>query len=442
MNSFRIKCKKRKLNCSQAVVPDQKKLDSFLEEAVELLPSSRMPTFVREDGSIDEVFLRGVIPQLLQTQIRNQGSPGLPYTNARHTNKALVSSFLPLLVDLVVDRTKKLSSSRPLPESVGDRMVQNYQDPIHLFPKSEWHPLRKKGVWRLIFALSCVDCVVQRLLFSGDCNARKYTYKTIPAQSGMGLDDDSLVEFFESIARVSKFKGLVSCDVSGWDWSVQLFEQIWAFKLRMRLMNVPTESPFWWCCFHQLECMLKAPMVVSGRVYIHECPGIQPSGQFITTSSNSMMRWLAARCAGCVWAKTNGDDCISDDGGLSRDDLVARYQALGHSLREVIFADGDFSFCSQVFTYTETEMRLSIANPGKMLYNFFSQREITVLLVDALKYELRNETEVWLRVADFLSTHIRSGLIVMKPKELVRFDSYERQILKSVQNFTHKRLSL
>lgn len=255
------------------------------------------------------------------------------------------------LQELVFARLKRLSEftfQGPI-QAIEDGLC----DPVRLFVKPEPHKREKirNKRFRLIASISIVDQLVARMLFRLQNERELELHMRIPSKPGLGFTKDSQVlSFVENLACLASTtpesliedwaEYVVPTDCSGFDWSVQAWMLEDELEVRNRLTQGITPQlrkmrKEW------LNCLLQSVFCLSNGLLIAQTePGIQKSGSFNTSSSNSRVRYMASLYAGAPWCVTMGDDALE---GVGTD--LARYEALGLKCER---AD-DFDFCSHLF---------------------------------------------------------------------------------------------
>jgi len=219
-------------------------------------------------------------------------------------------------------------------------------DPIRVFVKNEPHSLSKcrEGRWRLIMSVSIVDQLVERVL-CGEMNEWEIAnFERLPAKPGMGFSDDLVELVGDNLQALSDVGVLSSSDVSGWDWSVS-GEQLRADALRrIRFFGVAMDHPYAVILLNRVTCLGRSVVSFSdGTLVAQRVDGVQKSGSYNTSSTNSWIRAFVAEAAGASSAITMGDDCV--DSGCSAD-LVSR---MGHPVKEYAVVDAaDPAWVSEV----------------------------------------------------------------------------------------------
>jgi hypothetical protein len=306
----------------------------------------------------------------------------------------------------VVRRVLNLAGeTEPKDRTASYHVSMGLADPVRLFVKSELHSLEKisEGRMRLIASVSLVDQLVERLLCGAQNNAEIARWEDIPSKPGMGLDDlglDSLRRQTEAMASP------LATDMSGFDWSVPQ----WLLELdataRVRLSGARPGGPYERALRARVAALGRSLLVLSdGTLFAQVWPGVQKSGSYNTSSTNSRMRvalgYLAKRIAGGgvvrqVNVMAAGDDCIEDTAGVEASSLLGAYGTLGFDVK----ASPVLDFCSYVFG----DNGYSRPRRGKIAASLFVKAPIDdamrEVLLCALRYDLRHEPAFLERALD------------------------------------------
>lgn len=297
---------------------------------------------------------------------------GLPYKVLKmQTHRDMVEDpdYLPLLTRLVWNRLSKMSQAKFEDMSPEQLVREGLCDPIRLFIKGEPHKQSKldEGRYRLIMSVSLVDQLVARVLFQSQNKREISLWRDIPSKPGFGLSTDS--EAKEFIRTLSKVVGcppqtlihewkdkVVPTDCSGFDWSVADWMLEDDMEVRNRLtFNCNELTRRLRACW--LKCITNSVLCTSdGTLYAQIHPGVQKSGSYNTSSSNSRIRVMAAYHCGAKWAIAMGDDALESP----ETDLDA-YKKLGFKVE----VSSQLEFCSHVFEQEDLARPLNVA---KTLY--------------------------------------------------------------------------
>lgn len=277
--------------------------------------------------------------------------------------------LLPVLAQLTFDRLQKMSKVS-FEDLTSEQLVQaGLCDPIRLFVKGEPHKQAKldEGRYRLIMSVSLVDQLVARVLFQNQNRTEIALWRAIPSKPGFGLSTDEQVsEFFACLSRdvgctpehlASNWRDyIVPTDCSGFDWSVS----DWLLEDEMEVRNRLTRNINGLClrlrsCW--LRCIANSVLCLSdGSLLAQRVPGVQKSGSYNTSSSNSRIRVMAAYHCGASWAMAMGDDALE-----SRDSDLTLYKQIGFKVE----LSEQLEFCSHVFKSPTLAIPV---NANKMLY--------------------------------------------------------------------------
>lgn len=346
------------------------------------------------------------------------------------TNADLVGQHRQLLVDLAAHRLFLLWNT-PLEEiraRSAEQLVQDgFCDEVRVFVKNDLHSLEKlaQGRVRLISSVSVVDQIVERVLNGAQNNREIEQWGSLRSKPGMGLHDEALHSLADQIGRLTRRgrvrrgrgrtfekRGARSSDVSAFDWSVDQ----WALELDARIRATLTGCG---ADMHlkRARCLGLAVFVFSdGIVWQQLTPGIQKSGSYLTSSTNSRIRAMLARLVGrrqaIKYDKQNaedgevmamGDDCIETAPwiapGLSieeeAEEIRECYASLGYTLKD--WSDS-LEFCSYSFRLDGPSAVFAPVRWHKMLATTLATRprdlEHKQSLLVALKWNLRH-TDLW-----------------------------------------------
>lgn len=279
---------------------------------------------------------------------------------AARSKGEVLKMFGGAIVSLAVKRIEALMDT-PYAEvqnmSVQELLEKGLMDPVRLFVKNEPHSQAKlaEGKYRLISSVSLVDEIVERVLNGGLNGVEIANWDRIWSKSGMGHDDDKMKILFASLEG----HRLASTDMSNWDWGCSGLELGIDALLRGEALKFP--EPWRNALLNRARALAVSPLVLSnGHVYVPLMPGIQKSGSYNTSSSNSRIRVLCAFAIGASYCAAMGDDSVE----TPVDDAVAKYAQLGHKCKEYTVYPVGFEFCSHRH---ETWKGVPV-NPGKSLH--------------------------------------------------------------------------
>lgn len=277
--------------------------------------------------------------------LKPDASPGFPLAYKYKTNKAALEALGDeYFVELTMARLHAIKDAPrcAFDEWTPSQLVDNFLcDPIRVFVKSEVHSSQKieEGRMRLIMSVSVIDQMVERVLDSDLNGAEKDVWETIHSKPGMGLHDSGLSSLEQQFLG---FADPAGTDARGWDMGVQQW-QLDADADR-RAMQAGLEGND--TMYHRRARLLGFAVLVlsGGKVYEQVVRGIQKSGAYTTSSSNSGMRVL---CCALVTPReypmgvcAMGDDCVEDIGWIppdvdALDYLADAYRKVDVNIKEV-----------------------------------------------------------------------------------------------------------
>lgn len=285
--------------------------------------------------------IESVISHFLTEEVNQHASPGIPYAHFGKTNKIVLASHRELIVRLVKDRLRRLATEDCLDLSAEERVQQGFCDPVRLFVKDEPHShdkIKTKRL-RLIMSISLVDQLVERVLNYRLNQSELASWQHIPSKGG-----SSMSKFADRMHVADWMRGrdLAEGDISGFDWSVKAWEL--RFDADLRIALSPGAGVFWKVALLQrVDCLSLSVFSLSdGTMIAQRVKGIQKSGSYNTTSTNSHIRVMLAHLAGAEEAIALGDDGLEDYSPQA----VSIYESLGHLLKMYERKRDRASFCS------------------------------------------------------------------------------------------------
>lgn len=284
-------------------------------------------------------------------------SPGYPWMRLFRTNQEMVDTLgREVLAAAALRRVEQLSCTQTFESSQGlhgPGVMQSIQsglaDPIRVFVKNELHSSEKvkQGRMRVICSVSVIDQLVERLLFTAQNKAELSVYACIPSKPGLGLHDEGL-EILKQDLQAFDFP--VETDVSGFDWSVKGYMLAMDADMRVRLADQPTLE--WTAAVYARFAQLSRALFVfsDGRAISQIRPGLQKSGSYNTSSTNSRMRILLAYLVGSTRAIAMGDDCVEEYASGAAENY-ARLGLLIKAYERTSLHEG-IEFCSTLFSHS------------------------------------------------------------------------------------------
>ena len=349
-----------------------------MQETIKDYPKSEVPYWCNTN-KIEIMFdrlLKVDWSNLIDLCINEDASPGVPWTHFAKTNEEFKNRYFNEIVGCTINRIVNLVLFTA-PESHYSLFSKDYYlspehlvsaelcDPIRLFVKQEPHSLEKiaQGRYRLISSVSLIDQLVERLLFTPQNKIEIDTWTTCPSKPGMGLAlDEDLVKLYYSLSHIPE---PCNADISGWDWSVAAWELLADCKMRVDLNN-GSNTLFARIAWNRTLCLANALFATSdGTLYKTYVPGIQKSGSFNTSSTNSRLRVLNAKLIGSQQVVAMGDDSVESFVPNAKE----KYLKLGKILKMYDRCNETFEFCSTFFS----KDAIYPVNWDKMLFRFLNQ---------------------------------------------------------------------
>jgi hypothetical protein len=296
-----------------------------------------------------------------------------------------------VVIEMAMTRILLLLRAESIESMTAEEVLRAWLvDALRIFGKKEPHEARKlvRGGVRLIFGVSFIDNLIARFLHRSRKAEWKRRWPHIPAKPGLGMEDYHAVALLDGLKLP---EDVVTCDVSGWDWTIQEWDYYNLIELckrgacgtmfaRAQYKKLVSATYLVWA---------RAPLMTSAGHLIDTGPGVWASGFYTTSMDNSANRCfnhaIVARRAGVEPAIiANGDDSAERPLPPGQDPM-SHYATLGKTLRDVREQVlSDFSFCSH---------RWRRSGPiheavGKALYKYMSAptEEAMVGLMHAFRH--------------------------------------------------------
>ncbi|CAR95877.1 hypothetical protein, partial [Wheat yellow dwarf virus-GPV] len=329
--------------------------------------------------------------------------------------------LLPVLAQLTFDRLLTMSKSSLEARSPEQLVKENICDPIRLFVKQEPHKQSKldEGRYRLIMSVSLVDQLVARVLFQRQNKSEIALWSAIPSKPGFGLStEDQVQKFMDVLAGTVGTSAeevcanwrnlLVPTDCSGFDWSVSDWMLADDMEVRNRLtidcneLTRHLRAVWLQGISNSILCLSDGTMLAQTR------PGVQKSGSYNTSSTNSRIRVMAAYHCGASWAIAMGDDALE-----APDSDLSRYKSLGFKVE----VSGELEFCSHILKSPTLAIPV---NANKMLYRLIhgynpecGNAEVISNYLNAacsVLHELRHDQELCAQLQKWLISDVTTKL--------------------------------
>jgi hypothetical protein len=253
--------------------------------------------------------------------------------------------------------------------------------------------------FRMIMSVSIIDQLVERVLFHRQNATEVASWVNIPSKGGASMNKDFDVrimahEFFNQGC-------LASVDVSGFDWSVKDWELKLDALARVRLAIDPTPS---WrrAVFNRVECLSHAVFSFSdGGMIAQITKGIQKSGSYNTTPTNSRIKVSLGWLAGSEYAVATGDDGVETYVEHAPD----TYALLGHPLKTYYKCTDYVPFCSSEI---RSDGSWVPSTWSKTFYRFLYQSKVDSSYWQQLCYVLRHSPHLG-RIRKWMHEYSRAG---------------------------------
>lgn len=342
--------------------------------------------------------IESVINHFMKEEVNLHASPGIPYARLGKTNSVILrdKALKAFIVEQVMYRLQLLATVDCCDLSAEERVKQGFCDPVRLFVKDEPHNREKinTGRLRLIMSVSLVDQLVERVLNFRLNQSEIRHWREIPSKGGSSMSkfEDRVV-----IASWMKNRQMAEADISGFDWSVKEWELKADAQLRIALS--PGADERWQrALLQRVDCLSLSVFSLSdGRMIAQRTKGIQKSGSYNTTPSNSHIRVMLAYLAGAQEAIAVGDDGLEDFCSSA----VTSYEALGHPLKMYERCYNAATFCSM---YIKIDGSGDPLTWDKTFFRFLDSKVKDLSRLYQLCYVLGNSSHWW-RISSWLKEH-------------------------------------
>jgi len=280
-------------------------------------------------------------------------------------------------------------------------------DPKRPHVKNEPHPSRKIDTPRLIMAPSLLDQMVERYYFTDIVVAVKSAFPDAPGMLGIGQSDQLITLTCMAImAKSEKTEAeLTASDVSGWERHTDGTSLDNGSRLMGDLARGDDAPLFKRVAVVWAAVNANAIYILAGILLAKLDSALMPSGTFLTTLMNCIMRGLFAEAAGND-SKTVGDDCL--EWSMDPKSTVELYRSWGLVVRDVtVFPRGgrQFIFCSHEYDARSWPFTSKLLTWAKMIYKFANSGMKTLEKVVSLRRELQhNEVDLREKVIEFANT--------------------------------------
>lgn len=305
-------------------------------------------------------------------KLNHDKNPGAILTREGYTtNQAVVDKLG--IEGLTAEVRKRLTA---LLETEDTKYVA---DPVRIFQKPEAHKAAKAATkrWRLIWGVSLLDQIVDRMLYGPVCEASLENSDTQAAKPGYNFKGGGIHRMVTS--KASKPKLWTSFDASSFDFTVAGWQLDLVRELNERLCITQGSLRSAWITLSKKreEAIKYGSFVFSnGTVCRQTLPGIQKSGRYTTIDGNCKIT-IGNRVYYDITCQVKsdpqgmdvmGDDQVAYDVGDPQEYVKFCKQQCGITLT-VECPPGPYheqNFCSATITKTQNGIYASVpANYGK-----------------------------------------------------------------------------
>nr|ALJ83609.1 P1-P2 fusion protein [Cucurbit aphid-borne yellows virus] len=372
LKSLRLQAARWLERAQSVKIPSPEEREHVIERCCRAYQAAKTngPMATRGDRLFWDNFLQDFKQAVLSLEMdAGIGVPYIAYGKPTHRGWVEDKQLLPILARLTFNRLQKMLEVRHDDLSPAELVREGLCDPIRVFVKGEPHKQSKldEGRYRLIMSVSLVDQLVARVLFQNQNKREIALWRVVPSKPGFGLStDEQVAEFMQILSAqvgltpselITEWRAhMIATDCSGFDWSVSdwLLEDDMEVRNRLTLdLNETTRrlrAAWLYCISNSVLCLS------DGTLLAQRVPGVQKSGSYNTSSSNSRIRVMAAYHCGAEWVMAMGDDALE-----SACSNLERYKSLGFKVEE----SSKLEFCSHIF---EKEDLAIPVNKAKMLY--------------------------------------------------------------------------
>jgi len=305
---------------------------------------------------------------LITHDVVAKASPGYPLSTTYKCNGDVPPEVWAIVADVVVMRMALLSHLSEegwvfddTPAACQFLVAVGATDPVKLFIKNEPHTAKKlerKG-YRLISSVSVADQIVSRMLHGKLNTLEIRNFAKLPSQPGMGLEDSD----FARMAGWITGEPLVSTDISGFDWNVTSWMLEDEAQVRCKLYQLSEGHKARRLILGRARALAHSVFVLSdGTMYAQCVPGLQKSGDYTTSSTNSRIMAMLLAHSGATKMWCMGDDAVSvgtDESKLREllevKEFVVSREGFSFCSHEVSLLSRDRALCSAVVSYSNWE---------------------------------------------------------------------------------------
>lgn len=293
---------------------------------------------------------------------------------------------------MLQDRLHRLSERGACRNASAEDLVRaGLVDIVRTFVKQEPHKRAKLDSqrYRLIFVVSLIDSLVERVLYQKRTKFEVAHWQDIPSKPGMGATDEALAALRRNIERLLREGGLLDTDIKGWDWQLKWWIAYCAFYANMIRMGVRPGTTYFEIAFNREVSALRAVFSLSdGQLFVLLHASIMLSGRFVTSFFNSSCRSFAATLAGSL-SMCMGDDCCEGVPEDQVNDVLSCYASFGYEGK----MEHNFSTSPEEVIFCSCRYYADTAEPVnwlRMLYRYISSNKLSLAHYVQFAFEVRH----------------------------------------------------
>jgi hypothetical protein len=277
-------------------------------------------------------------------------TPGVPYVKLGPKTGSVLRHHYHYIRSRVEERLRLLKSTDVTKMTAIELVEHNLCDPVRVFVKQEPHKKTKLilGRQRLISSVSLVDNIVERVLHSLLNKHWVSVWDKIPAKPGIGFQDRDVNVIRDNVGSMEDPAAL---DASHFDWSVNGFYFDWDADFRSEQLCLRKDDALNVALHNRAYCLSLSVFQCSNGTLVEQVDrGIQLSGSYTTSSSNSNIRNMAS-----LLVDIDGHPISMGDDGLDSmynvDAPKIYYDVCGFNVKMYERINkGNFEFCSHLYT--------------------------------------------------------------------------------------------
>lgn len=327
--------------------------------------------------------------------VNRSSTPGWPWCDLVNDNATLFREHGRTIIDAVCARLELLAAipnEQLLTLSPQDLVVNGYVDLCRIIVKGEPHSARKRREKRarLIFLVSIVDQLIERLLCQTQNKTENLNWTSIPSKNGLGFSDQANDYLYSAVSSLNGGVVDAKCaeaDITGFDMSYQEWEHVDDCRIRCALNGSAKDSLYARILHNRSTCLSRGPLCTpKGRCFYPTKPGIQKSGSYNTGNTNSKVRAMIAYHVGADWIISNGDDAVEQ----YVEGAAELYLDLGHPLKNYDpCPSGSFGMNSHLYMVKGSHPD----NPDKSFYTLLQHENLDNALVSGFLTNMRHHPE-------------------------------------------------